>query len=351
MARTSRPRGDLVHLRLLGAADRDPFLAAVKRSRRLHHPWTQPPATPEAYDEYVKRSPARRVFGVFRNDDDALAGVVGLSQIFHGRFGNAYLGYYAFTPHAGKGYLREAICLVTRHGFETLGLHRIQASIQPGNARSIALIQCVRVPPRGSVASLPRRRRRVARPPDLGPPRGRSARGRGHRLERATSPCTASPRGTGARCREVRVRRDQSRFVGDVAGYLALCRYGRRLVAARDPRGRRDGRVRDVGAGPRRPGLVLDRRVPDRPPAPAQGLRPGGAGCVRRVPAVHARMPRHRAVLPARQRGRGAALRGGGPAPRPARPRATRWSPGSPSLHGAPGAGPRTEVWSNGPWK
>jgi ribosomal-protein-alanine N-acetyltransferase len=37
--------------------------------------------------------------------------------------------------------MREGLTLVLRHAFETIGLHRVEANIQPGNARSIALVE------------------------------------------------------------------------------------------------------------------------------------------------------------------------------------------------------------------
>ncbi len=76
-----------------------------------------------------------------RNEDAAIAGVFNLSQIVYGSFRNAYLGYYAFVPFAGNGCMREGMRLVMRHAFGSLGLHRLQANIQPGNAASIALVR------------------------------------------------------------------------------------------------------------------------------------------------------------------------------------------------------------------
>jgi ribosomal-protein-alanine N-acetyltransferase len=67
-----------------------------------------------------------------------LAGVVNLSQIFLGRFRSAYLGYYAAAPLAGRGYMTEGLGLVVRHAFRRLGLHRLEANVQPGNAASRA---------------------------------------------------------------------------------------------------------------------------------------------------------------------------------------------------------------------
>ena len=64
-----------------------------------------------------------------------MAGVYNVSQIFYGPFRSAYLGYYAFTPFAGQGFMREGIELMLRHAFGPLRLHRLEANIQPDNAR------------------------------------------------------------------------------------------------------------------------------------------------------------------------------------------------------------------------
>jgi ribosomal-protein-alanine N-acetyltransferase len=52
---------------------------------------------------------------------------------------NAYLGYAVGQPFAGQGYMAEGIDLVLRHAFGSMGLHRLEANIQPDNAASIAL--------------------------------------------------------------------------------------------------------------------------------------------------------------------------------------------------------------------
>jgi len=58
-----------------------------------------------------------------------------------GAFQSAYLGYYALEPNAGEGYLREGLQQVISHAFGKLKLHRLEANIQPGNQRSIALVK------------------------------------------------------------------------------------------------------------------------------------------------------------------------------------------------------------------
>jgi ribosomal-protein-alanine N-acetyltransferase len=141
MSETLR-RGPRVHIRLLDASDEAAFLRASRASRSLHRPWSQPPTTPSAFRELLARDDrANERILVCRNEDGALAGYFGLGQIFYGHFRSACLGYYAFMPHAGQGYMREGLDLVLRHAFADLRLHRVQASIQPENVRSVALVR------------------------------------------------------------------------------------------------------------------------------------------------------------------------------------------------------------------
>ena len=132
-----------VGVRRLAADDRAAFLAAARASADLHRPWTSPPTTDAAFDSYLARTAddAMSCLLVVRRDDGALAGVYNLSEIVRGSFQNAYLGYYAFVPHAGMGAMRAAMPLVFAHAFDELGLHRLQANVQPGNERSRRLLE------------------------------------------------------------------------------------------------------------------------------------------------------------------------------------------------------------------
>ena len=68
-----------------------------------------------------------------------MVGVFNLSEIVRGAFQNAYIGYYAFAPHAGRGYMAEGLELALRFAFRVMRLHRVEINIQPGNARSLRL--------------------------------------------------------------------------------------------------------------------------------------------------------------------------------------------------------------------
>jgi ribosomal-protein-alanine N-acetyltransferase len=133
--------GDRTFLRHPTARDAEEFVRLMRASRALHRPWTSPPADPEAFAAYVRRSRRADVDTslVCRVRDGAIAGVCNLSQIVHGALCSAYLGYYATSPLAGRGYMSEGVGLVLRRAFTTLGLHRVEANIQPGNRDSLAL--------------------------------------------------------------------------------------------------------------------------------------------------------------------------------------------------------------------
>ncbi|MEV4421052.1 GNAT family N-acetyltransferase [Patulibacter sp. NPDC049589] len=96
-----------------------------------------------AFAAYVERAagPETAGFLILRRTDDALVGRATLSQIFRGVFLNAYLGYEAMAGYEGRGYLTEGIRLVVGHAFGPLGLHRVEANVQPSNARSLALVR------------------------------------------------------------------------------------------------------------------------------------------------------------------------------------------------------------------
>jgi ribosomal-protein-alanine N-acetyltransferase len=133
------------YLRRVDAQDRDEFLRLMRVSRHLHQPWISPPLTDLAFAHYVSRANRDDHEGllVCQREDDVIAGVININNIVRGSFLSASLGYYAGAPYAGRGLMREGLELVKRHAFENLGLHRLEANIQPDNERSISLVrQC-----------------------------------------------------------------------------------------------------------------------------------------------------------------------------------------------------------------
>jgi len=85
--------------------------------------------------------PTRVRLLICRRADGAIVGVVNVSEIVRAALQSAYLGYYAFQPHVGQGYMTEGLALVLRHAFRRLGLHRLEANIQPRNLASRKLVR------------------------------------------------------------------------------------------------------------------------------------------------------------------------------------------------------------------
>jgi [ribosomal protein S5]-alanine N-acetyltransferase len=138
-------RGDRIDLRQLHAQHKDAFLSMVASSRDFHRPWTSPPTDERGFQQLLVRTESddfRSLVG-WRRDDNALVGVVNLSQIVRGYFHCCYCGFYGNAATAGQGLMRETLELTLRYVFLTEALHRIEANVQPDNARSLALLRRV----------------------------------------------------------------------------------------------------------------------------------------------------------------------------------------------------------------
>ncbi|MFF3095811.1 GNAT family N-acetyltransferase [Streptomyces cyaneofuscatus] len=146
--------GPRTALRRFTEADAAEFTARARESRAHHRPWLFPPertGTYAAYADTLARDPAREGFLVCErgesgadgegDPDGAIAGFININNIVLGGFRSGTLGYGAFAHAAGRGLMGEALGLVMDLAFGPLGLHRLEANIQPGNAASIALVR------------------------------------------------------------------------------------------------------------------------------------------------------------------------------------------------------------------
>lgn len=144
-------RGPRVVLRRTCAEDAAEYRAVRAHSAELHRPWITlgPSRLDLDYDWGFRRwrsdlvEDRRAPFFVARREDGVLVGGIALSEIVRGDFQSAYCGYWASREHARQGYMTEGLGLLLDHAFGPLGLHRIEANIQPNNPRSIALVRRV----------------------------------------------------------------------------------------------------------------------------------------------------------------------------------------------------------------
>ncbi len=130
-----------LHIRELKIEDKEEFIAAMQCSESLHHPWMIAPVTAAEFDSYHQRyqQPDHKSFLLCHSNK--IAGVFNLSQIVRGIFQNAYLGFSAVSDYAGKGYMSTGLKLVLNYVFNEMGLHRLEANIQPDNVPSLRLVK------------------------------------------------------------------------------------------------------------------------------------------------------------------------------------------------------------------
>lgn len=133
---------NLVSIRELQLTDETAFIAMAQNSQYLHHPWVKAPLTHDEFVTFAQRhqQPTHKSFIVIHSNGD-LVGIFNVSEIVRGCFQSAYLGFYASANYAGKGLMSAGLKLVLRQVFTTLGLHRIEANIQPDNQQSINLVK------------------------------------------------------------------------------------------------------------------------------------------------------------------------------------------------------------------
>lgn len=119
------------------------FAAAARRSAALHRPWVHAPTTAGKAAELARTRQGPTSYGYLVREvgSGTLAGYVAVSNIVHGAFRSACLGYYAFAGCERRGLMSAGLQAVLKHARQTLKLHRLEANIQPGNEASLALVR------------------------------------------------------------------------------------------------------------------------------------------------------------------------------------------------------------------
>lgn len=95
------------------------------------------------------QSDVHRTFVIRALDAGAGHGLVGrvnVTNVVRGRFASATLGYDAYDPYVGCGLFGEGLRLVVDIGLRAvemggMGLHRVEANVQPGNVRSARVLR------------------------------------------------------------------------------------------------------------------------------------------------------------------------------------------------------------------
>lgn len=129
-------------LRGLRESDGDALIAANLANAAYHAPWVRPPVERAAFDAFFGRlAEGRHASMIALMPDGAILGVFNFGEIVLANFRSAYLGYYGMREYAGRGLMTACLRASLIHARDALGLHRVEANIQPANHRSISLVR------------------------------------------------------------------------------------------------------------------------------------------------------------------------------------------------------------------
>ena len=132
-----------VFVRPVASDDRDEFLALMQASRRLHEPWISPPLTPRAFDAYLTRMHRSDHEGLLVcRRDDPVDRRRHQPQQHHARIvSERFARLLRRLAVCRSGYMTGGLKAAVRFAFDELGLHRLEANIQPNNAPSLNLVR------------------------------------------------------------------------------------------------------------------------------------------------------------------------------------------------------------------
>lgn len=150
---TERARGGGVILRHPRWAEFSDWVDLRRDNRAYLAPWE-----PQWMDEHLTR-PAYKgrlarfkklvnndtgyPFHVFRAQDDKIIGACNVVDVRRHVAQSAQIGYWLGEEYSGYGFARAAVRATTKFCFDTLGLHRVEAAVQPENERSVRLLEAV----------------------------------------------------------------------------------------------------------------------------------------------------------------------------------------------------------------
>jgi len=145
-----RLAGERVMLRPPERGDFEEWAALRGESRRFLTPW-EPSWSPDSLSRSAFRRRLQRYavdwrtdqgysFFVYRVEDGALVGGIGLSNVRRGVAETGSLGYWIGERYARHHYMSAGLRLILGFSFDRLKLHRVEAACLPHNAPSRGLL-------------------------------------------------------------------------------------------------------------------------------------------------------------------------------------------------------------------
>jgi RimJ/RimL family protein N-acetyltransferase len=144
LAKTYKVETTRLLIRCYAPADAEKLQSAINGSIQHLLPWIpwaqEEPQELEWMAKFIRQFRGQfdlgqdAVFGIFDKDETELLGGTGL----HNRVGKdaREIGYWINVKHIGQGYATEAVCALTKVGFEIERLEQIEIHCSPENTRS-----------------------------------------------------------------------------------------------------------------------------------------------------------------------------------------------------------------------
>ncbi|MEV0847335.1 GNAT family N-acetyltransferase [Streptomyces sp. NPDC049954] len=136
--------GPRVAIRHLRRQDYEELTALGRESAEMLDRWLGTrDDTVEAFEKYLERfeRPSHEGFVICLRATHGIVGGVNINNIVRGALQSGTLGFTAYASTTGRGYMTEGVGLAIRLAFGPLGLHRLEANIQPDNAPSRKLAE------------------------------------------------------------------------------------------------------------------------------------------------------------------------------------------------------------------
>jgi RimJ/RimL family protein N-acetyltransferase len=150
------PRLETPRLKLRTLTDADlPSLFSIFSDPEAMRYWSRPAMTDVAEAEALLSEIQRHAeeetlfqWGIARREDDLVIGTCTLFRIDR-EHRRGELGYILRRDHWGRGLAHEALTALVGHAFGAMGLHRLEADIDPRNAGSIRSVERLGFKPEG----------------------------------------------------------------------------------------------------------------------------------------------------------------------------------------------------------
>jgi ribosomal-protein-alanine N-acetyltransferase len=134
------------HLKPLGPEDRDDLFAHFSDPATVAYMDIDPLTDVSEADGTIAWAmglldAGRGVRWAVRDRGGAFVGTIGFNSLVRERGSRGEIGYDVVRARWRQGVMSEVLPAVTAYGFATLQLHRIEATVTPGNLASVALLE------------------------------------------------------------------------------------------------------------------------------------------------------------------------------------------------------------------